>query len=145
MNMSMPASTHACRVALAGAPCSSKGIQSAHSFTAPRMTRRNTYALKIRGNRMRDCNLFDGDVIIIRRFQHDAHEETAVAQINQQEIALKHLSINRFGVHLWPADAHAPDLFLHNRDIQVLGMVMGVAQHDSVAGRAADAHGPLEH
>lgn len=143
MNMSMSAPTHAGRAALSGTPCSTKGIQSAHSFTAPRMTRRNTYALKIRGNRMRDCNLFDGDVIIIRRFQHDTHEETAVAQINQQEIALKHLSINRFGVHLSPADGHAPDLFLHNCDIQVLGMVMGVAQHDAAASHAA--HGPLEH
>ncbi|WP_244183008.1 LexA family protein [Vreelandella songnenensis] len=140
----MSAPTFASRSPLAAAPCPSKSIQTARAFQAPRMTRRNTYALKVRGNRMRDCNLFDGDVIIIRRFQHDTHEETAVAQINQQEIALKHLSINRFGVHLWPADAHAPDLFLHNRDIQVLGMVMGVAQHD-MQGLAADAHGPLEH
>ena len=64
--------------------------------TPPRVTRRNTYALRIRGDRMRDCNLFDGDVIII---------------------------------HLWPEDAAMPEVFLHNCDIQVLGMVMGVAHH----------------
>ncbi|MBZ5487216.1 hypothetical protein HW452_06725 [Halomonas aquamarina] len=144
MTMSMSAPSRASRSSLATASCPSKNLQSARAFKAPRMTRRNTYALKVRGNRMRDCNLFDGDVIIIRRFQHDTHEETAVAQINHQEFALKHLSINRFGVHLWPADAHTPDLFLHNRDIQVLGMVMGVAQHDR-EGLAANAHGPLEH
>ncbi|MEE3216361.1 MAG: S24 family peptidase, partial [Pseudomonadota bacterium] len=32
-----------------------------------RMVRRNTYALKVCGNSMIDCNIFDGDVIIIER------------------------------------------------------------------------------
>ena len=93
------------------------------------ITRRNTYALRIRGDRMRDCNLFDGDVIIIHRHQHDAHQETVVATINQREVALKQLSISRLGIHLWPEDAAMPEVFLHNCDIQVLGMVMGVAHH----------------
>ncbi|WP_040479297.1 LexA family protein [Vreelandella boliviensis] len=96
---------------------------------APSVTRRNTYALKVRGNALCDCNLFDGDVIIIRRYQHDTQTETAVAEINQQTIALRQLSISRFGVELWPEDALQPALFLHNRDIQVLGMVMGVEPH----------------
>ncbi|OWV28666.1 LexA family protein [Halomonas campaniensis] len=98
----------------------------------PSVTRRNTYALKVRGNALRDCNLFDGDVIIIRRYQHDTQTETAVAEINQQTIALRQLSISRFGVELWPEDTLQPALFLHNRDIQVLGMVMGVEPHPSV-------------
>ncbi len=76
---------------------------------------------------MRDCNLFDGDVIIIHRHQHDAHQETVVATINQREVALKQLSISRLGIHLWPEDAAMSEVFLHNCDIQVLGMVMGVA------------------
>jgi repressor LexA len=97
----------------------------------PSVTRRNTYALKVRGNAMCDCNLFDGDVIIIRRYQHDAQSETAIAEINQQKIALRQLSISRFGVELWPEDTLQPALFLHNRDIQVLGMVMGVEPHPS--------------
>lgn len=98
---------------------------------APSVTRRNTYALKVRGNALCDCNLFDGDVIIIRRYQHDAQTETAIAEINQQKIALRQLSISRFGVELWPEDVLQPALFLHNRDIQVLGMVMGVEPHPS--------------
>ncbi|HSP31147.1 MAG TPA: S24 family peptidase [Halomonas sp.] len=97
----------------------------------PSITRRNTYALKVRGNALCDCNLFDGDVIIIRRYQHDTQTETAVAEINQQKIVLKQLSISRFGVELWPEDTLQPALFLHNRDIQVLGMVMGVEPHPS--------------
>ncbi|BBI76098.1 hypothetical protein HAALTHF_52690n [Vreelandella aquamarina] len=104
-------------------------ITCAPSVHTPRVTRRNTYALRIRGDRMRDCNLFDGDVIIIHRHQHDAHQETVVATINQREVALKQLSISRLGIHLWPEDAAMSEVFLHNCDIQVLGMVMGVAHH----------------
>ncbi|TVP49902.1 MAG: hypothetical protein EA345_05880 [Halomonas sp.] len=111
--------------------------------SAPHVTRRNTYALKIRGNRMRDCNLFDGDVIIIRRYQDDTQAETAVAEINQQEIALKQLSISRLGVQLWPEDIQQPTLFLHNQDIQVLGMVMGIEPHPSVCLK--NNHTVMEH
>ena len=106
-------------------------LYSVPPVLAPSVTRRNTYALKVRGNRMCDCNLFDGDVIIIRRYQHDTQTETAVAEINQQEIALKQLSISRFGVQLCPEDTLKPTLFLHNQDIQVLGMVMGIEPHSS--------------
>lgn len=105
-----------------------RSVPRAYSMV-PSVTRRNTYALKVRGNAMRDCNLFDGDVIIIRRYQHDTHTETAVAEINQQKIALKQLAISHLGVTLWPEDSLQPALFLHNRDIQVLGMVMGVESH----------------
>lgn len=98
---------------------------------AKRVTRRNTYAIKVRGNRMNDCNLFDGDVIIIRRFQHDTHDETAVAEINRRSVALKRLSIGHDGVHLQPEQAGTPAMFLHNRDIQVLGLVMGIEHQAS--------------
>ncbi|WP_447894057.1 LexA family protein [Vreelandella sp. GE22] len=89
------------------------------------VTRRNTYALRVRGNRMQQYNLFDGDVIVIHRHQRGPHRETATATINQHEVVLKELSINRLGVHLCPEDQAMPAVFLHNGDIQVLGMVMG--------------------
>lgn len=112
------------------APLAAHPVRPRGQAVTPRQattTRRNTYALKVRGNRLSACNLFDGDVIIIRRFQHDAHSETSSAQINQREIALRKLSISRQGVELWPEDALHPAVFLHNRDIEVLGMVMGIA------------------
>ncbi|MGM0543670.1 MAG: LexA family protein [Pseudomonadota bacterium] len=96
---------------------------------AARMTRRNTYTLKVRGNRMADCHLFDGDVIVIRRYQHDNQDETVIAEINHQTLALKQLSISRTGVRLWLDDGRHSEVFLHNRDIQVLGMFMGIAHH----------------
>lgn len=93
------------------------------------VTRHNTYALRIRGDRLQASQLFDGDLLIIHRHQHDTQQETATLTINDHQFPLKHLSITRLGVHLCPEDAAMPALFLHNGDIQVLGMVMGVAHH----------------
>lgn len=125
MTMTLPSPPHTAPQGLPQGP-----YQAGFSAARPaRITRRNIYALRVRGNRMHDCNLFDGDVIIIRRHQHGGHQEIAIATINQREVALKHLSISRLGIHLWPEDTAIPAVFLHNCDIQVLGMVMGVAHH----------------
>ena len=91
-------------------------------------TRHNTYAVRIRGNRMRDCNLFDGDVIIIRRCQVGTAQETASAEINHQPIKLQALTIDRQGLRLLP-HGDSPAIYLHNKDMQVLSLVMGVEHH----------------
>ncbi|MGS2744471.1 S24 family peptidase [Halomonas sp. LS-001] len=105
-----------------------------HSNTMPlstqhrKTTRHNTYAVRIRGNRMCDCNLFDGDVIIIRRCQVGTAQETASAEINHQPIKLQSLAIDRHGLRLLPQD-DSPAIYLHNQDMQVLSLVMGVEHH----------------
>ncbi|MCM2971985.1 MULTISPECIES: transcriptional repressor LexA [Larsenimonas] len=99
------------------------------------MVRRNTYALKVRGDSMIDCNIFDGDIIIIERLESAENGETAVILINNQEVTLKKLYIEKHGVRLQPANDTMPPIYLKNDDIQVLGLVMGVARHptDQVA------------
>ncbi|WP_252106863.1 MULTISPECIES: S24 family peptidase [unclassified Halomonas] len=99
------------------------------------VTRRNTYALRVRGHRMQQYNLFDGDVIVIHRQQRGGHREVATATINQREIALKELAISRLGVRLCAEGEAMPSVFLHNSDIQVLGMVMGVESPAAAARR----------
>ncbi|PMR76095.1 LexA family protein [Billgrantia endophytica] len=99
------------------------------SIRAPsRMVRRNTYALRVRGDSMIDCNIFDGDVIIIERQESAENGETAVVLINHQEVTLKTLYIEKTGVRLQPANTSMPPIYLKNSDIQVLGMVMGVVR-----------------
>ncbi len=98
-----------------------------------RMVRRNTYALKVRGDSMIDCNIFDGDVIIIERQESAENGETAVVMINDQEVTLKKLYIEKSGVRLQPANETMPPIFLKNSDIQVLGLVMGVVRQGELA------------
>lgn len=97
------------------------------------MVRRNTYALRVRGNSMIDCNIFDGDVIIIERQESAENGETAVVMINDQEVTLKKLYIDRTGVRLQPANERMAPIFLRNSDIQVLGLVMGVVRRGELA------------
>lgn len=92
------------------------------------MVRRNTYALRVCGNSMVDCNIFDGDVIVIEQRESAENGETAVVMINNQEVTLKKLYIEKSGVRLQPANQHMAPIHLRNCDIQVLGMVMGVVR-----------------
>ncbi|KAA0012048.1 peptidase [Billgrantia pellis] len=96
------------------------------------MVRRNTYALRVRGDSMIDCNIFDGDVIIIERQESAENGETAVVLINQQEVTLKKLYIEKNGVRLQPANESMPPIYLKNSDIQVIGMVMGVVRQQGL-------------
>ncbi|SEM03450.1 transcriptional repressor LexA [Halomonas caseinilytica] len=98
-----------------------------------RMVRRNTYALRVHGNSMIDCNIFDGDVIIIERRESAENGETAVVMINDQEVTLKKFYIEKSGVRLQPANESMAPIYLHNSDIQVLGMVMGVVRQPDLA------------
>ena len=98
--------------------------------TANNTTRRHTtYAVQVRGNHMQDCNLFDGDVIIIRRCQTGTDEETASAEINHQPVKLQRLIIDRHGLYLLAQDDSLPAIYLRNQDIQVLNLVMGVEHY----------------
>ena len=102
---------------------------SGGSIRAPAcMVRRNTYALRVRGDSMVDCNIFDGDVIIIERQESAENGETAVVLINQQEVTLKKLYIEKHGIRLQPANESMAPIYLKNSDVQVLGMVMGVVR-----------------
>ncbi|REC95536.1 LexA family protein [Kushneria indalinina] len=93
-----------------------------------RMVRRNTYALRVRGDSMIDCNIHDGDIIIIEKLESAENGETAVVLINNQEVTLKKVYIDKSGVRLQPANNTMAPIYLKNDDIQVLGLVMGVAR-----------------
>ncbi|MFP4138330.1 MAG: transcriptional repressor LexA [Halomonas sp.] len=111
-----------------------EACQSVSHIHVPRsMVRRNTYALRVCGDSMIDCNIFDGDVIIIEQCESAENGETAVVMINNQEVTLKKLYIEKSGVRLQPANERMAPIFLKNSDIQVLGMVMGVVRQAGMA------------
>lgn len=103
-------------------------LETSSIHVPSRMVRRNTYALRVRGNSMIDCNIFDGDVIIIERQESAENGETAVVMINDEEVTLKKLYIEKSGVRLQPANESMAPIYLKNSDIQVLGLVMGVVR-----------------
>lgn len=111
-----------------------EACHDAGSIQVPtRMVRRNTYALRVRGDSMIDCNIFDGDVIVIERRESAENGETAVVMINDQEVTLKKLYIEKSGVRLQPANEGMAPIYLRNDDIQVIGLVMGVVRQTELA------------
>lgn len=94
--------------------------------------RKNTYALKVRGDSMIDANIHDGDIIIIEQRQSVENGETCVVMINNQYVTLKRLYIDRSGVRLDPANSTMSPIYLRNEDVQVLGIVMGLKRGHSL-------------
>ena len=88
------------------------------------MVRRNTYALRVRGDSMIDCNIFDGDVIIIERQESAENGETAVVLLNQQAVTLKKPHIEKNGgsqrpPKQTPAPRSAQSSFLPDQSIDL--------------------------
>ena len=91
-----------------------------------RLARKKTYALRVRGDSMKDANILDGDVVVIEQSQTAENGEKVVVRINQKEVTLKTLRLDQDGVKLLPANSSMRPIVLNNADIEVLGIVRGV-------------------
>lgn len=90
------------------------------------MVRKNTYALRVRGNSMIDDNIQEGDIIVIDKRESAENGQTVVAMINGEHVTLKKLYIERDGIRLQPANPEMTPIILKNQDVQILGIVTGV-------------------
>jgi len=90
------------------------------------LVRKNTYALRVRGDSMKDANILDGDVVVIEQSQMAENGEKVVVRINQKEVTLKTLRLDQDGVKLIPANSMMSPIILNNADVEVLGIVRGV-------------------
>jgi len=90
------------------------------------MVRKNTYALKVRGDSMIDDNIMDGDVVVIEKTTSAENGQSVVALINNEQVTLKKLYIEADGIRLQPANTEMEPIILKNEDVQVLGIVSGV-------------------
>jgi repressor LexA len=91
-----------------------------------KLVRKNTYALRVRGDSMRDANILDGDVVVIEQSQMAESGEKVVVRINQKEVTLKTLRLDQDGVKLIPANRSMDPIVLNNADVEVLGIIRGV-------------------
>lgn len=90
------------------------------------MVRKNTYALRVRGQSMIDDNIEEGDIIVIEKRESAENGQTVVAMINGEHVTLKKFYIERDGIRLQPANQTMAPIILKNQDVQILGIVTGV-------------------
>lgn len=97
-----------------------------HVAVPSSMVRRNSYALKVRGHSMIDDNIQDGDIIIVEKRESAENGQSVVALINGEQVTLKKFYVEKEGIRLQPANPNMEPIYLHNEEIQVLGIVTGV-------------------
>ena len=88
-----------------------------------RLVRKNTYALRVRGDSMKDANILDGDVVVIEQSQMAENGEKVVVRINQQEVTLKTLRLDQDGVKVHPANLTMSHLILNPAYVEVICLV----------------------
>lgn len=90
------------------------------------MIRKNSYALRVRGHSMIDDNIQDGDIIVIEKRETASNGQSVIAMINGETVTLKKFYVERNGIRLQPANPDMAPIYLHNEEVQILGIVTGV-------------------
>ncbi len=104
-----------------------EAVEDRELVSVPRnMVRKETYALRVVGESMVEDNIQDGDIIVVERQESAANGQSVVAMINDEEVTLKKLYIEKEGVRLQPANATMAPIFLRNEDVKILGVVSAV-------------------
>jgi repressor LexA len=85
------------------------------------------YVLKVRGNSMIEEQIRDGDFVIVNERKSADNGEMVIALLNGSSATLKRLYREKDGrIRLQPANETMPPLFVHEDDILIQGVVVGV-------------------
>ena len=104
-----------------------EAVEEQQTISVPsNMVRKETYALRVVGESMIEDNIQDGDIIVVERKESAANGQSVVAMINDEEVTLKKLYIEKDGVRLQPANASMSPIYLRNEDVKILGIVSAV-------------------
>ncbi|WP_024851117.1 transcriptional repressor LexA [Hydrogenovibrio kuenenii] len=90
------------------------------------MVKKETFALRVKGNSMIEENIEDGDIVIIERRSTAENGESVVVRINNEEVTMKKFYIEKNGIRLQPANSEMEPIYITNEQIEILGIVTGI-------------------
>jgi repressor LexA len=112
----------------AGAPI--EAVETGETVSVPEAflrRGRGHYVLRVRGNSMIDEQIRDGDFVIVHERQTADNGEMVIALINSSGATVKRLYRERDGrIRLQPANEMMAPLYVHERDVAIQGIVVGV-------------------
>ena len=110
----------------AGAPI--EAVVSSETVSVPEelVGRRETYALRVRGDSMIDEQIRDGDIVIVEDRQTTQDGETVIALVDGSDVTLKKLYREGGRVRLQPANANVAPIVVAAAQVRVQGVVVGV-------------------
>ena len=110
----------------AGAPI--EAVVSSETVSVPEelVGRRETYALRVRGDSMIDEQIRDGDIVIVEDRQTTQDGETVIALVDGSDVTLKKLYHEGGRVRLQPANSNVAPIVVAAAQVRVQGVVVGV-------------------
>jgi repressor LexA len=87
---------------------------------------RDVFALKVRGDSMRDEHIVDGDYVFVERVATAREGDIVVALVRGAETTLKRYYIEGSTVRLQPSNAEMDPIFVPASQVQIQGRVLGV-------------------
>lgn len=89
-------------------------------------TKKNQFALRVKGDSMIEAQIADGDLVICRKTRTAHKGDIVVALTDEGEATLKYWFPEANRVRLQPANSSMKPIYC--RDVQVLGVVTGVVR-----------------
>lgn len=112
----------------AGVPI--EALEHNETFTVPdAMVGRggNHYVLRVRGNSMIEEQIRDGDFVVVNERQRADNGEMVIAMLNGNSATVKKYYRERDGrIRLQPANETMQPIYVHENDITIQGIVVGV-------------------
>ena len=107
-----------------------EALESNETFCVPdNMVGRggNHYVLRVRGNSMVDEQIKDGDFVVVNQRERADNGEMVIALINGNSATVKKYYRERDGrIRLQPANETMQPIYVHENDITIQGIVVGV-------------------
>jgi len=87
----------------------------------------NHYVLRVRGNSMIDEQIRDGDFVVVNERQRADNGEMVIAMLSGNSATVKKFYREKDGrIRLQPANETMPPMYVHENDISIQGVVVGV-------------------
>lgn len=99
-------------------------------FRAP-----NLFALRVKGDSMKDAGIFHGDLVICEPRQYAANGEIVVALINNEEATVKRFFLKEDGLELHPENEAYSVMRYNFGEILIQGKVVGLVRGPEQAAR----------
>jgi repressor LexA len=107
-----------------------EAIETSETLAVPQELVRRTgdhYVLRVRGSSMIDEQIRDGDFVVVNDRQRADNGEMVIALLDNHSATLKKIYRERDGrVRLQPANEAMAPIYVHENDITIQGIVVGV-------------------
>ena len=110
----------------AGVPI--EAVVSAETVSVPEdlVGKRETYALRVRGDSMIDEQIRDGDVVIIEDRKTAENGEMVIALLQSADVTLKKFYRDNGRIRLQPANENLEPIMVDADQLQIQGVVVGI-------------------